>query len=136
DGIKLVAGVWNAELEATLLLLPAGAETRTVWRPVAEHISSDLQLLWRMVAADHRGHGDSGRSENYLFKNFYDDVLIWISRLAAKPLVVAGGSIGGALGMVAAGEGAAINGLVLLDVPIVPACGRVLAERDRIQSAA
>src|SRR5262249_59949984 len=37
---------------------------------------------------------------------------------------------------VAAGEGAAINGLVLLDVPTAPARDRVLVERERIQSAA
>jgi hypothetical protein len=38
--------------------------------------------------------------------------------------------------MVAAGEGAAIDGLVLLDVPVAPVLERVFVERQRIQSAA
>ena len=38
--------------------------------------------------------------------------------------------------MVAAGEGAAIDGLAMLDVPIVPALERVMFERQRIQAAA
>src|SRR5262249_61263789 len=85
---------------------------------------------------DHRGHGGSGRSETYEFEQLYRDLGQWIVALDANPLVVAGGSIGGALGMVAAGEGAAIDGLVLLDVPVAPVLKRVLVERERIESAA
>jgi pimeloyl-ACP methyl ester carboxylesterase len=136
DGTKLIADVWNVNANATLLLLPAGAETRSVWHPVVDHFPTDLKNRWRFVAADHRGHGDSERSESYLFKDFRDDLLTWIGQLSARPLVVAGGSIGGALAMVAAGEGSAIDGLAMLDVPIVPALDRVMFERWRIQAAA
>ena len=136
DGTKLIADVWNVNANSTLLLLPAGAETRTVWHPVVDHFPPDSKKRWRFVAADYRGHGDSGRSESYLFKDFADDLLTWIGHLPARPLVVAGGSIGGALAMVAAGEGAAIDGLAMLDVPIVPALDRVMSERRRIQTAA
>jgi pimeloyl-ACP methyl ester carboxylesterase len=136
DGTKLIADVWNVNANSTLLLLPAGAETRSVWHPVVDHFPTDSKNRWRFVAADHRGHGSSGRSESYLFKDFIDDLLTWIAELSARPLVVAGGSIGGALAMVAAGEGAAIDGLAMLDVPIVPALERVMLERRRIQEAA
>jgi pimeloyl-ACP methyl ester carboxylesterase len=136
DGTKLIADVWNVNATWTLLLLPAGAETRTVWRPVVDHFPPDLRNRWRLVAVDHRGHGDSGRSESYLFKDFSNDLLTWIGHLSARPLVVAGGSIGGALGMVAAGEGAAIDGLAMLDVPIAPSFDRVMLERQRIRGAA
>jgi pimeloyl-ACP methyl ester carboxylesterase len=136
DGTNLIADAWNVNENSTLLLLPAGAETRSVWHPVVDHFPPDTKSRWRFVAADHRGHGDSGRSESYLFKDFTDDLLTWIGQLSAKPLVVAGGSIGGALAMVAAGEGAAIDGLAMLDVPIVPALERVMFERRRIQAAA
>src|SRR5262249_33973674 len=77
DGTKLIADVWNVNANSTLLLLPAGAETRTVWHSVVDHFSPDLKKRWRFVAADYRGHGDSGRSESYLFKDFTDDLLTW-----------------------------------------------------------
>jgi len=136
DGVQLAADVWNEYAKATLFLLPAGAETRAVWRPVIDRLGAEVRSNWRIVAADHRGHGGSGRSETYQFEQFYCDLAMWIAELAADPLVVAGGSIGGALAMVAAGEGAAIDGLVLLDVPVAPVLERVLVERERIQSAA
>jgi esterase len=136
DGIELAADVWNQDAKATLFLLPAGAETRAVWRPVIDRLGAEVRLNWRIVAADHRGHGGSGRSETYQFEQLYRDLGKWIAELTADPLVVAGGSIGGALGMVAAGEGASIDGLVLLDVPVAPVLQRVLVERERIQSAA
>ena len=136
DGIELAADVWNQDAKATLFLLPAGAETRAVWRPVVDQLGVEVISNWRIVAADHRGHGGSGRSETYQFEQLYRDLGQWIVALDANPLVVAGGSIGGALGMVAAGEGAAIDGLVLLDVPVAPVLKRVLVERERIQSAA
>ena len=102
DGIELAADVWNHDAKATLFLLPAGAETRAVWRPVIDRSGAEVRSNWRIVAADHRGHGGSGRSETYQFEQFYCDLGKWIAELAADPLVVTGGSIGGALGMVAA----------------------------------
>src|SRR5262249_44383499 len=136
DGVELAADVWNQDAKATLFLLPAGAETRAVWRPVIDRLGAEVISNWRIVTADHRGHCGSGRSEAYEFEEFYRDIAKWIAELAASPLVVGGGSIGGALGMVAAGEGAAIDGLVLLDVPVAPVLECVLVERERIQSAA
>src|SRR5215813_11840766 len=136
DGIELAADVWNQDAKATLFLLPAGAETRAVWRPVVDQLGVEVISNWRIVAADHRGHGGSGRSETYQFEQLYRDLGQWIVALDANPLVVAGGSIGGALGMVAAGEGAAIDGLAMLDVPIAPSFDRVMVERQRIRGAA
>src|SRR5262245_1853120 len=120
DGTKLIADVWNVNENSTLLLLPAGAETRSVWHPVVDHFLPDTKSRWRFVAADHRGHGDSGRSESYLFKDFTNDLWTWIGHLSARPLIAAGGSIGGALGMVDAGEGARIAGLAVRECPIAP----------------
>ncbi|WP_315765225.1 MULTISPECIES: alpha/beta fold hydrolase [unclassified Bradyrhizobium] len=136
DDVELAADVWNSDQANTLLLLPCGAETRIVWRPVVDRLVADVRDSWRIIAADHRGHGGSGRSLNYSFQRSRDDVATWIAELATRPLVIGGGSIGGALGMVAAGEGEPIDGLILLDVPVAPVLERVLAERSRIQSAA
>jgi pimeloyl-ACP methyl ester carboxylesterase len=135
DGVELVADVWNPAAGPTLLLLPAGGEVRTVWRDVVADLADDVRARWRVVAPDHRGHGHSGRSSSYRFAQCLDDLQRWITALNGKPLVVAGGSIGGALGLVAAGEGAAIAGIVLLDIPIVPIKERALAERRRMVGA-
>jgi pimeloyl-ACP methyl ester carboxylesterase len=86
DGTKLIADVWNVNEDSTLLLLPAAAETRSVWHPVVDHFPPDTKSRWRFVAADHRGHGDSGRSESYLFKDFTDELLTWIGQLSARPI--------------------------------------------------
>ncbi len=135
DGIKLSADVWNATAVPTLLLLTAGAEVRAVWHPVVKSLPAEIKSIWRIVAADHRGHGESGRSESYRFAQFLDDLQSWIAEIRASPLVIAGGSIGGALGMVTAGERANIDGLVLLDVPTVPTFEGVSVERARIRRA-
>lgn len=135
DGIELSADVWNSAARPTLLLLACGAELRTVWHPVVEKLSKEIVSLWRIVAVDHRGHGLSGRSEIYRFPQFFDDLQQWIAALKAGPLVIVGGSIGGALGMISAGEKRNIDGLVLLDVPTVPTLEKVLNERSRIEKA-
>ena len=127
DGVRLVADVINAGAVPTVLFLPCGAELRAVWQPVIAGLADDIKRDWRIVAADHRGHGDSGRSPSYRFAQFLEDLHCWIDELQGKPLLIVGGSIGGAMGMVAAGEGSNIDGLVLLDVPRYPrssACSR------------
>ncbi|MGH8175059.1 MAG: alpha/beta fold hydrolase [Steroidobacter sp.] len=135
DGVELVADIWNPTGTPTLLLLPAGGEVRNVWRKVVANLTTDVMQRWRIIAADHRGHGDSGRSPAYRFAHLFDDLQCWIRALSAKPLVVGGGSIGGALALVAAGEGACIDGVVLLDVPTVPVLEKALGERRRMIGA-
>lgn len=135
DGVSLIADVWNAGGTGTLLLLPCGGELRDVWRPVVRALPPEIATQWHVVAPDYRGHGDSGRVERYVFDDFLSDLLAWIAHLSARPLVVAGGSIGGALGMVAAGEGAPVHGLVLLDVPTVPVLERALGEATKVGEA-
>ena len=135
DGVQLSADIWNMTAVPTLLLLTAGAAERSVWRPVLGHLPNGLKSIWRVVAVDHRGHGESGRSETYRFAQFVADLQAWISALHASPLVIAGGSIGGALGMISAGEKSNVDGLVLLDVPTVPTLPQVLRERGRIAKA-
>jgi len=139
DGVALVADVWNPERAPTLALLPAGGETREVWRPVVAALSEASRARLRIVAIDHRGHGDSGRCERYTFQPFVEDVRTWVSALRGAPLIMGGGSIGGAVSMVAAGEGADIDGVLLLDVPTVPV--RAIAQGEvsklaRAQAAA
>jgi pimeloyl-ACP methyl ester carboxylesterase len=90
---------------------------------------------WRVLAPDYRGHGGSGRAGRYVLADFLSDVLAWIEHLAGRPLVIVGGSIGGALGMMAAAEGARVDGLVLLDVPTVPIVARAEGELAKVDAA-
>ena len=136
DGVTLVADVWNPGLAMTLALLPAGGETRKVWRPVVAALSGALRAQLRIVAIDHRGHGDSGRCARYLFQQFVADVRSWVAALGGAPLIMGGGSLGGAVSMVAAGEGAGIDGLLLLDVPTVPVRALAQAEVSKLAHSA
>ena len=88
DGVELAADVWNQDAKATLFLLPAGAETRAVWRPVIDRLGAEVISNWRIVTADHRGHGGSGRSEAYEFEEFYRDERIFeVSQILGIELV-------------------------------------------------
>jgi pimeloyl-ACP methyl ester carboxylesterase len=74
---------------------------------------------WRTVTFDARGHGDSGRLADgrYVLEQFVDDLLIVARSLEAPPVLV-GASMGGLLGLVAAGETRPnpFRALVLVDI--------------------
>lgn len=133
NGLDLHMDVAGPASGPTVVLLHAGAETREVWRPMTP-ILNDAR--WRTIAPDFRGHGESGRAPVYQFEDFLDDTETIIQQSAGKPLVIVGGSIGGATGLVLTGEGRIpTNGLVLLDVPTSPAPQAGHKERDKIQTA-
>jgi pimeloyl-ACP methyl ester carboxylesterase len=135
DGLELVADEWNAAAQPVLLLLPCGGELRRVWQKVVPSLAPEVRARWRVVAPDHRGHGDSGRAPIYRFDDLLGDVTAWLRHCSGEPVVIAGGSIGGALGLVAAGEGAKVHGIVLLDVPTVPVLDRAQSEGQRLLAA-
>lgn len=108
---------------ATVLLLHAGAETRTVWRSVATRLSEDG---FRTVAFDLRAHGEStGRADT--LRAIADDVADMVRR-EREPIVVVGASLGGLAALVALSEpavAALVAGLVLVDVTPDPSPRRV-----------
>lgn len=133
NGLDLAVDVAGPADGPTVALLHAGAETRNVWRPIAPALNA---AGWRTVAPDFRGHGESDRASKYLFDDFLDDTEVLIRELAGNPLVIVGGSIGGATGLVLTGEGRVqADGIVLLDVPTFPKPQAGQNERDKINSA-
>ena len=102
------------------LLLHAGGERRTVWRPVMQELA---QRGYCSVAFDQRGHGESGRDSGGAVAAFGDDAQAMIARMTLP--VVVGASLGGFAALLAlrdAATQAAVAGLVLVDV--VPSLDR------------
>ena len=131
--LHLVADVAGSRPAPTVLLLHAGGETRQVWSPIAPIL---VTAGWRTVAPDLRGHGSSGRAAIYRLDDFIDDAARMADVLCDRPLVIVGSSIGGAVGLLLAGEGKArIDGLVLLDVPTCPAPEIARRERAKVRAA-
>ena len=130
-----------------ILLLHAGGENRTVWRPVM-HILANHGF--RSVAYDQRSHGESSGSTVDGVQAFGEDATAMIHELN-KPIVV-GGSLGGfALMLALEACEPLVSGLVLVDVTprpnpektrqylsargelgSSPLVGNILSQRDRI----
>ncbi len=130
-GVELVLDLSNAALERTVVFLPTAGEARLVWRPISERVGA---MGWRCVAPDYRGHGASGWASSYELEELCLDVLGVIERYAGAPLVLVGGSIGGVIAMLLAGEKKVdVSGLVLID--IVPAPRFEAGQRERAKIA-
>jgi pimeloyl-ACP methyl ester carboxylesterase len=97
-----------------VLLLHAGGERRSVWRPVARRLA---QAGFRCVSIDQRGHGDSGGPGDKL-SELVDDVCALIDQLGQN-VVLVGSSLGGFVSLSSAARRAAggqVAAVVLIDV--------------------
>ncbi|GAA2638705.1 alpha/beta hydrolase [Actinomadura fulvescens] len=115
-GVVLAAEVWGAPDAPPLVLLHGGGQTRGAWGTAGRRLAA---RGWRVVAADLRGHGQSGWSPDgsYDIDLFADDVRALVAALGGRPVLV-GASLGGLSSLLAAGEAprAAVRALVLVDV--------------------
>lgn len=94
-----------------VLLLHAGGERRTVWRPIMRVLAAQC----RCTAYDQRGHGDSGGSRADPVTAFGDDAVEMVARLH-RPVLV-GASLGGFAELLALDRVERhVAGLVLVDV--------------------
>lgn len=131
--LELAVDVGGPSSGPTVLLLHAGAENRGVWLPIAPLLND---AGWRTIAPDLRGHGESGRAPAYRLDDMLDDNEAIIRQLAGEPLVIAGGSIGGVIGLLLMGERSLpAAGLALLDLPTRPRSAPVRAIRERVATA-
>lgn len=91
-------------------------QSRHAWTRAAESLA---EHGWRTITFDARGHGDSDRVADggYRLEQFVDDLLV-VARASDVPPVLVGASMGGLLGLVAAGEirPAPFRALVLVDI--------------------
>ncbi|EQA98553.1 pimeloyl-ACP methyl ester carboxylesterase [Sphingobium wenxiniae] len=115
DGVEIVMEITGPANGPLVLLLHGAGQTRQSWRRVIERlVAKDM----RVVAADMRGHGQSGWSldGNYGYPRLVADVET-IVRHFAKPVILVGASIGGKIAMCAAAYcDLPARALVLIDI--------------------
>ncbi len=116
DGVPLAIEVRGPDDAPPVLFAHGFGQSRHAWTRVAGSLA---ERGWRTLTFDARGHGDSGRvaGGNYVLEQFVDDLLIVAGSLGRSPVLV-GASMGGLLGLVAAGEirPDPFRALVLVDI--------------------
>lgn len=97
-----------------VLLLHAGGERRTVWKPIALRLA---QAGYRTLALDQRGHGESGGRATRL-SELVADTCALIAHFDV-PMVLVGASLGGFVSLLVRATpptSARVAGIVLVDV--------------------
>ena len=119
-GIRLEAEVAGDPHDPVILLIHGAAQTRKVWRDVAEGL---VQSGRRVVSLDLRGHGTSEwpADGRYEFSAHVEDLRAVLSQMGSRPVVVAA-TLGGWIAVAALASDAATlaAGLVLVDMPVKP----------------
>ncbi|MGH8147014.1 MAG: alpha/beta fold hydrolase [Rhodanobacteraceae bacterium] len=116
DGLNLAVETRGPADAPPLLFAHGFGQGRRVWACVAAAIAAQG---WRTIAFDARGHGDSDHASDgaYRLEQFVDD-LVGVAAALEQPPVLVGHSMGGLLGLVAAGEvrPSPFRALVLVDI--------------------
>ncbi|HKZ10351.1 MAG TPA: alpha/beta hydrolase [Rhodanobacteraceae bacterium] len=116
DDVSLAVETRGPADAPAVLFAHGFGQSRHAWVRAAESLA---EHGWRSITFDARGHGDSSRVKDgrYELEQFVDDLLVVARSLEAPPVLV-GASMGGLLGLVAAGETrpAPFRALVLVDI--------------------
>lgn len=116
-GLRLAADRWVApDARGTVLLLHGGGQTRHSWHRAGARLSA---AGWTTYALDARGHGESGWAPDadYTIPAMVADLRAVITQIGGEPPVLVGASMGGSVGLVAAGEDPALaRALILVDI--------------------
>ncbi len=122
DGLALATQRWRGERSPSLLFAHGFGQTRHAWNGAARALAAQG---FDATTFDARGHGESERVPrgDYHMEQFVADLLAVadVSPSAdGRPPVLVGASMGGLLGLVAAGESAGakapFSALVLVDI--------------------
>jgi pimeloyl-ACP methyl ester carboxylesterase len=117
DGVRLHARDYPGDTERPAIVCLPGL-TRNV-RDYAE-LADRLASVWRVVAIDFRGRGESGRAEDwasYTPATYAEDVRTMLAALEVDRFVAIGTSLGGIVAtMMAAAEPDRVAGALLNDV--------------------
>ncbi|TAN04555.1 MAG: alpha/beta hydrolase [Rhodanobacteraceae bacterium] len=116
DGLPLAMETRGPAGAPALLFAHGFGQSRHAWARAGQTLA---EHGWRSMTFDARGHGDSARLADggYRLEQFVDDLLT-IAHSFATPPVLVGASMGGLLGLVAAGEARPdpFRALVLVDI--------------------
>lgn len=115
DGVELAALRIGHEQPRGILFAHGLGQTAAAWRRGAHGIAAHG---WLALAADARGHGDSGRNRPgmpYTPELLVDDLLRWAATFEHKPVLV-GASMGGLMGLSAQARHDCFSALVLVDI--------------------
>ena len=114
NGVRLHYLDWGREGQPTLLCLHGGRANAHVW----DFAALGLRHLYRVVALDQRGHGDSGwdGARRYERDAYVSDLEGVVRELGAGPVILAAHSMGGTNSLVFAGRHPSlVRALVLVD---------------------
>jgi len=115
DGVTLAIEQFGEEYDRTIVFAHGFGQTRHAWDATAAALA---RAGWHAIAADARGHGDSGRraDADYHYDQLIDD-LARLARTAPHPPVLVGASMGGLVGLAAEARHAPLfRALVLVDI--------------------
>lgn len=114
-GVKLAADVGGDPQHTPIILMHGGGQTRRSWGTAAAAL---IAREYYVVSVDLRGHGESGWPDDadYSIDAFVFDLCALMSALP-RPAVLVGASLGGVIGLLAAGEQRSrAAALVLVDI--------------------
>ena len=103
---------WGQLSASPILLLHGfGEQTRSY-----DTLASSLADRWRVLGLDMRGHGASGRADDYRWEAFVDDIVAFVDTLRLAPITIVGHSMGATFGyLYAARHPETMTRLVLID---------------------
>ncbi len=115
DGVGLVVEDFGPSTATSVVFAHGFGQTRQAWQRSATFIAAQG---WRSLSYDARGHGDSDRlpGGEYRVAQLIDDLSL-VCRQVRTPPVIVGASMGGLVGIAAAGADESVcRALVLVDI--------------------
>ena len=109
-----------------VVLLPGLSNARTTWARVASHLAG----RFRVIAVDHRGHGQSSHAAGtYTLSNWGPDAIALCDQVVGGPAVLVGHSLGGVVAhYIAVHRSDLVRGLFLEDPPLYLGSAATLGE--------
>ena len=116
EGFPIAANAYGDPSHDPVLFMHGGGQTRHAWGGAAAALAKHG---WYTISMDHRGHGDSGWSEdaNYELDYFVEDFHT-VQEQIGRRMVVCGASLGGRTALLGLGGGNQdlTSALILVDI--------------------
>lgn len=115
-GLCLAGDAWGDPGGPLVILMHGGGQTRHAWKGTGEQLG---RAGYRVIAYDARGHGDSewAPDGDYDQDTLVEDLKCLVSAQGNRRPALVGASMGGGIGLVAAGEDRIdATALVLVDI--------------------